>query len=126
MSPIPEPVAIEARARILWGEKAEKVHAYLLAEEVNSEDAWALLAEINTERLAAIRHDGVAKIWLGLPLVLLPVALYFFSLHAPKVNARGFTAAIALGAIGLVMLTKGISMALRPESISGDLSNGRD
>lgn len=128
MQTIPEPVAVEARARIFWGEAPAKVLAFLQTKGIGDKDAFALIAEILAERRGELRRRGLRKICLGAALVSLPVAIYFMKARGAEsqMGSKGFAAAIVLGFVGLASITSGLSMLMRPGANAGDLSNGRD
>ena len=127
MNPIPEPIAVEARAKIMWGESQEKVRAFLIAKNVDAPDAGALLEEIAAERAESIRRDGTKKIGLGALYVAVPIAYYLLAHHILGYwSVKGFAALIVLGAVGLAKITQGLPMVFRPRTVAGDLSNATD
>jgi hypothetical protein len=128
MQTIPESVAVEARAKIFWGESSAKVLAFLQTKGVGDKDAFALIDEIEAERRREVRSRGFKKLWIGVFLVSMPVLIYFMKSHGAEaqMGSKGFAAAIVLGCIGLASITNGLSMIMRPSRATGDLSNGRD
>lgn len=127
MHAIPELIAVEARAKIMWGESPEKIRAYLMSKNVGEKDAAALLDEIVSERAASIRADGLKKIWLGGVFVAAPIVYYFVThLYVGYWSLKFFAALIVLAAVGIAKLTSGISMVLRPRAVRGDLANASD
>jgi hypothetical protein len=126
MHTIPEPVVVEAQAKIVWGESSEKVLAYLQTKGVGDKQASALIEELMKERAASIREDGIKKTWIGALFVLAPIAYYFVSLLIGYWSLKFFSALIVLGAVGLAKITNGLSMVLRPRSIKGDLANAEN
>lgn len=124
MHAVPEPIAIEARAKITWGEPPEKVRAYLMSKNVGEKDAATLLEELVAERAASIRSDGLKKAALGAVMAAAPVAYYFVThLWFEHWDLKLFAGFIVLGAIGVAKLTSGASMVLRPRAVRGDLAN---
>ena len=123
MQAIPEPIVVDARAKIVWGESPEKVLAFLQSKSVGDKDAFELIEELQKERAASIRADGIKKTWIGVLFVLAPVAYYFASMLIGYWSMKFFAALIVLGAVGLVKITNGLSMILRPRAITGDLAN---
>lgn len=127
MHAVPEHIAIEARAKIIWGEPPEKVRAYLMSKNVGEKDATTLLDELEAERAASIRSDGFKKVALGTAMGAAPVAYYFVThLWFDYWNLKFFAALVVLGALGVAKLTSGASMVLRPRAVRGDLANRSD
>lgn len=127
MHAIPEPVAIEARAKITWGEPPEKVRSYLMSKNVGEKDATTLLNELVAERAASIRSDGFIKVALGAAMGVAPVAYYFVThLWFDSWNLKFFAVLVVIGALGVAKLTSGASMVLRLRAVRGDLANRSD
>ena len=55
--------------------------------------------------------------------VLAPVAYYFVSMFIGYWSVKFFAGLIVLGAIGLAKITSGLSMILRPRTVTADLAN---
>ena len=123
MHAIPEPLVIDARAKIIWGESPEKVLAFLQSKSVGDKDAFELIEELMKERADSIRDDGVKKAWVGVLFVLAPIVYYFVSMFIGYWSMKFFAALIVLGAVGLAKITSGLSMVLRPRAVTGDLAN---
>lgn len=123
MHAIPEPIVVDARAKIFWGESPGKVLAFLQSKSVGDKDAFALIEELQQERAASIRADGIKKTWIGVLFVLAPAAYYFASMYVGYWSMKFFAALIVLGAVGLAKITHGLSMILRPRAVTGDLAN---
>lgn len=127
MHAVPEDIAVDARAKIMWGESPEKIQAYLMSKNVGEKDAAALMAEILAERSATIRADGLKKIWIGSAFVAAPILYYFVThLWIGYWNLKAFAGLVVLAAIGLVKLTSGIGMVLRPSATRGSLANATE
>jgi hypothetical protein len=126
MHAIPEPVAVDARAKIVWGESPEKVMPFLQAKGIGHKDALALIAELAKDRADSIRADGLKKTWIGVLCVLAPIAYYFVSMFIGYWSMKFFAALIVIGAVGLAKITNGLSMVLRPRAITRDLANAED
>jgi len=124
---IPEPIAVEARAKITWGEPPEKVRAFLMTKGIGEKDAASLLQELLTERAASIRSDGMKKVWLGGAFIVAPVAYYFVThFWIGYWDLKFFAALIVVGVVGLAKATTGFSMVIRPQAVRGDLANSTD
>jgi hypothetical protein len=127
MHTIPEPIAVEARAKIIWGESPEKVRDYLMSKNVGEKDAAVLLEEVMAERAASIRSDGMKKIWLGSAFVAAPIIYYFVThLWVGYWSLKLFAGLVVLAAVGIAKLTTGISLVLKPRAVRGDLANSTD
>lgn len=127
MHAVPEPIAIEARAKIMWGESPEKVRDYLMSKSVGEKDAALLLEEVIAERAASIRSDGLKKIWHGSAFVAAPIAYYVVThLWIGYWSLKFFAGLIVLAVIGLAKLTSGISMVLKPRAVHGGLASATD
>jgi hypothetical protein len=126
MHQIPPSVVIDARAKIIWGDRPEKVLSFLQAKGVGDKDALALLEELVKERAASIREEGIKKTWVGALFVLAPVAYYYATLFIGYWSIKFFAALIVLGAIGVAKIMNGLSMALRPRAVKGDLANAEN
>ncbi len=127
MPEVPEPIAVEARAKIMWGESPAKVHAFLISKNVGEQDAAVLLEAIIAERAESIRSDGTKKIWIGALCVAVPIAYYLVThFLLGHWTLRGFTAPVVLGVVGIAMITQGVFMVFRSKTMSGDLSNAAD
>ncbi len=123
MSAIPESVAVDARAKITWGESQESVLAFLQSKNIGDKDAFALIDELMKERASMIRSDGRQKIWLGTALILAPIAYYFVTQLIGYWSMKFFSALIVTGFVGLYKSATGFSMLLQPRSHKGDLAN---
>lgn len=120
---IPEPIVADARAKITWGENPEKVITFLQSKNAGDKDAFELIEELQKERAASIRADGIKKTWIGALFVLASVAYYFASMFIGYWSMKFFAALIVVGAVGLAKITSGLSMILRPRAVTTDLAN---
>ena len=123
MQDIPEKLAVEARAEITWGRSPQEVLALLQSKGVGDKAALALIETLTQERATSIRADGIQKAIIGGLFVCAPVGYYFFSMWLGYWSLKFFAALLALGAFGLAKLTNGLSMVLRPRSVTDDLAN---
>jgi len=123
MQDIPEAIAVEARAEIVWGKSPQRVLEFLQSKGVGDKSALALIETLMSERAAMIREDGIRKIIWGVLFALAPICYYLFSMWLGYWSLKLFAGLIVLGVYGLGKLTNGISMVLRPRSVAGDLAN---
>lgn len=121
----------EARARISWGDPPLEVTAYLMTQGFSRAEAIRLVQETFSERMAAIRINGIKRIAAGIGLILIPAILFPLVLSidyksGPPTRGRGFitilTLAAAAGLFGIWLLIQGIFMVVSPKSESGDLT----
>jgi len=118
-----ESIVTDARAKIFWGENAEKVRAFLLSKNVGDKEAQELIAALLEERAESIRADGVKKLWLGGLFALAPVAYFLFYRFAGDMELKIFSGLVVLGVVGVTRIVSGLRMILRPQTVTGDLSN---
>ncbi len=124
MGAVPESVAVEARAKLFWGSSPDTVLQFLKASNVDEKDARALIEAVLTERAALVWSEGVTKIWSGALLMMVPVGYFFISSVLLGFVLSNLLVAFGLvGLFGAARLANGLSMAIRPRSVSGDLSN---
>jgi hypothetical protein len=123
MSSIPQSVAVEARAKIIWGASADAVLKFLISQNVKEKDALALIEEILTERAELVRGEGVTKIWTGALLVMVPIGYFCIALLLGFLMVKLFACLILVGLFGAARLTRGLLMVRNPRAVSGDLSN---
>lgn len=122
MNTIPEPIAVEARAKLMWGENPEKVRAFLESKKIAPADAEALIEKVAAESAEATRAEGKKKAGWGVLFLLAPVIYYFVAVALGSLMVKLFAALIVLGVIGIAQITKGLSMALRPRAVKENLS----
>jgi hypothetical protein len=123
MSSIPQSVAVEARAKIIWGASPATVLAFLKSQNVEEKNARALIEELLTERAELVRREGVTKMWSGALLVLVPIGYFFLTVLLEVLMVKLFGCLILVGLFGVARIANGLSMVRNPRSISGDLSN---
>jgi hypothetical protein len=118
MTTIPESIAVDARAKVFWGERADKVMEFLASKGVEREVGRAFLQEVLDEKLVDTRSEGRTRIWKGAGLILIPVAYYVVVQLTGYLFVKLFAVLLVVGAYGLFVLTKGIGMATqRRESV---------
>ena len=123
MQEIPEAIAVEARAEIVWGKSPQRVLEFLQSNGVGDKSALALIEALMSERAEMIRADGIRKMAWGVVFALTPICYYLFSMWFGYWSLKLFAGLIVLGVYGLGKLANGITMALRPRSVPGDLAN---
>jgi hypothetical protein len=117
-----EQLISEARAKIIWGEPAADVRAYLVSNGMPGDEADAAITEFSGERNAEIRKIGIKNTVIGAALVSVSViALCVIFANASdqvvstrNVKAIGFLA--LMGFYGFWKLLNGIIYLVRPQS----------
>src|SRR5579859_7630117 len=100
MPSIPESVASEARAKIIWGASPDTVLKFLKSNNVEEKDALALIEEVLTERAQVVRSEGVMKIWTGALLVMVPVSYFLIAMLVGFLLVKLFVGLILVGLYG--------------------------
>jgi hypothetical protein len=115
------PTFSEARAKIIWGESAASVRAFLIVNNVSAAEADAKVKQFVRERNAELRVIGIRRVLIGTPLVLLSIFLTWYMLtdHSNvynRTNNRGLGGVFLMGLFGLWKLIGGLFFLLRPQS----------
>ena len=116
-------VECEARAKTYWGDPREDVLKYLMMQGISAAEATEMAAAMFAERAQIVRGCGLKKIFIGIPLLLLPVASWVFFVAVLRfipVKIWAFT--LVAGVYGLYCLLKGLLMFFSPGSEPGDVS----
>jgi hypothetical protein len=124
----PTTVLSEARARIIWGEPAADVRAYLIAKGVTDEEADARLGEFCAERNAEIRGVALRNILVGALLLAFAGGFLDLILHSKTMGSstqqgKGIGVVILAGLYGLVKLVNGIIYFIRPQAEDQSISD---
>ena len=123
VSTIPDPIAVEARAKLMWGESPAKVKAYLEEKKVGPAESEALIESILAENAEATRRTCWIRIVMGTLLMLAPLAYYMVTRLVGFIQLKLFAALIVLGVIGIARATNGLSMVLRPRKVTYSLAD---
>jgi len=116
-------VEIEARAKTFWGDSREDVIKFIMMQGVNAAEATELAAGLFVERAQIIRSAGIKKVVIGIPLIALPIVLWFVflaTIHFVPVKLWALT--LMAGIYGMYCLFKGLIMFFSPNSEPGDCS----
>jgi hypothetical protein len=116
-------VEVEARAKTFWGDAREDVVKYLMMQGIPAVEATEIAEGLFTERAQIIRAAGVKKIIIGIPLMALPVVLWFVflaTIHFVPIKLWALT--LMAGLYGMYCLFKGLIMFFSPKSEPGDCS----
>jgi hypothetical protein len=116
-------VEIEARAKTFWGDSRDEVVKYIMMQGVSAGEATELADGLFVERAQIIRAAGVKKIIIGIPLMALPVVLWFVFLATIRfVPIKLWALTLMAGLYGMYCLFKGLIMFFSPKSEPGDCS----
>jgi hypothetical protein len=116
-------VTAEARAKTIWGDSREEVLKFLMIQGFSAAEATELADEMFQERAATIRGIGVKKMFIGVPLMAVPVASWFFFLSLRVIPMKLFAITIMIGLYGMYCLLKGVIMFVSPKSEPGDIGD---
>ncbi|HTV61306.1 MAG TPA: hypothetical protein VMH30_01920 [Verrucomicrobiae bacterium] len=113
----------EAKAKALWGDSQEEVTKYLMMQGFSFQEASEVAQAAFKERAAAVRADGIHKIFKGLGLMCVPVAALILFLSIRVVPIKLMAIAVAVGLWGVWLAISGLLMALAPKSEKGDIND---
>ena len=115
-----EQAALEAKAKVLWGEAQDSVVKYLMMQSYSYQEASDLVAEYYKARLADLRKKGIGKIIQGVALMAIPTVWLLLGLVWISVILTGI---ICMGGVlGFYLLITGIIMMAAPKMESGDVA----
>jgi hypothetical protein len=114
-------VIAEARAKVTWGDSREEVLKYLMIQGLSAAEATELAGEMFQERAAAIRVIGIKKIFMGVPLIAVPIAAWFYFLSLRIIPAKLFGLTLMVGLYGMWLFIQGLVMFMSPKSEPGDV-----
>jgi hypothetical protein len=112
----------DARAKIIWGEPASDVRAYLVSNGMPDTEADAVIQEFSGERNTEIRRIGTKNTVIGAVLVgVSGIAIYLMFARSSDRDMLVSTAKVVgalacVGLFGLWKLLNGITYLVRPQS----------
>jgi hypothetical protein len=116
-------VECEARAKALWGDPREEVLKYLMIQGIDATDATEMVDEMFAERAAIVRGAAIKKIFLGLPMMALPVVSWiYFAIQYKFIPLKLWSLTLMVGIFGIYWFLKGMIMFFSPGSEPGDVS----
>ena len=98
-------LAWEARAKIIWGDKADDVHAWLVEKGIAPFTADRILAIAVGERAGTMRKNGIRDLFFGIPIVVAGAAVGFGTVMVAKqfnVPARALAVVFAFAFLALM------------------------
>jgi hypothetical protein len=114
-------VIAEARAKATWGDSREEVLKYLMIQGLSAAEATELAGEMFRERAVTIRAIGFKKTCMGVPLIAVPIASWFYFLSLRIIPAKLLGLTIMVGLYGMWLLIRGLIMFISPKSEPGDV-----
>jgi hypothetical protein len=127
-------LAVEARARVTWGDSIDVVRGWLSTEHVPHWQIEEILRPVLEERASSMRRRGTRDLFVGVLLLALAVTLVFLPQELEKQNipAMGrflgffFAAAVFAGYFGVKQLIDGGERLLRGSRAPGAESDVSD
>ena len=118
-----EKIETAARAKTFWGDSREDVLKHLVAGGIGEAEANELLESMFQERDATIRGMGLKKIYVGLSLIAVAIAAWFFFIGVLHVlPVKLFFLPATAGVYGAYSVIKGSIMCMAPSSETGDIA----
>lgn len=82
-----------------------------------------MVQSIFQERAAAVRANGIRKVFVGSGLVCVPIIALLIFLHIGVILMKLFGLTLMVGLYGAYLVIRGILMAVAPKSELGDVSD---
>jgi len=116
----PNNVIVEAKARIIWGEKPSSIHAFLTSNGMSTTDADRTIQELITERNQEVRKIGVRGTCIGAVIICAVVIDIWYNFDHPSElfpsrQGRAMFLMYFLGLYGIWRLIGGLFHLLRPQ-----------
>lgn len=127
-------LAVEAQARVAWGDSVEAIRDWLTSERVASWQIDDILREALEDRAASMRRRGIRGVLIGVLVLAIAVAVVFLPQELEKhgVPAMGrelglfFAAALLVGMYGVKQLVDGAERIFRGAAAEGADSDVSD
>ena len=113
----------EARAKAMWGDSKDEVTKYLMIQGFSHQEALSMVQSIFQERAAAVRANGIRKVFVGSGLVCVPIIALLIFLHIGVILMKLFGLTLMVGLYVAYLVIRGILMAVAPKSELGDVSD---
>ncbi len=107
----------------MWGDSEEEVIGYLRINGFAIEEAQEIASAAFKERAAAVREEGIRKIFKGIGLMCVPIISFITMAGFGIIFIKLLAIAIAVGLYGLWQFANGLLMALAPKSEKGDIND---
>ncbi len=113
----------EARAKAMWGDNEEQVTSYLLLQGFSYPEAQELAKSIFKERTAAVRANGMRKLFMGFGLMWVPLLAFGVCYMIGFYPIKLIGMSILVGVYGAYLFLRGLLMAIAPKSEKGDVAD---
>ena len=119
-----ERLAVQARARITWGESQASVRDWLTTEGITQPWTDKILDLAMAERSRSIRRKGLLRLLVGLALVVLCGGYLIYAFVSPSAKP-GKATLLLLPAVlfGIHLTFRGIELLLRGGRVRGPLND---
>lgn len=107
----------------MWGDSQDDVTKYLMMQGFSHQEALDIVKLIFQERAAAVRANGIRKIFVGCGLICVPIIALLIFLHIGVIPMKLFGLTLMVGFYGLWLVINGILMAVAPKSEQGDVAD---
>jgi len=106
-------LAWEARAKIIWGDKSDDVHAWLVEKGIAPFTADRILAIAVGERAGTMRKNGMRDLCFGIPIGLAGAAVGFGAVLAVRRFNVPFRGPAVVAAFAFLALMYGVHLTWR-------------
>ena len=114
-------VVIEARARVIWGDRVSDVGEWMVEQGVDPQAVEEILAPCLRERAAEVRRIGVRDLMVGIPLVVLGVGA-FVAVSRYHIRAGRLLGVPVLAVVyGVWRIVKGLDRVLGGAKSAGSI-----
>jgi hypothetical protein len=107
----------------MWGDSQDEVTKYLMIQGFSHQEALDLVQPIFRERAAAVRSNGIRKIFAGAGMICVPIVSLIFFLSIGVIPLKIFALTVMVGLYGVWLVINGILMVLAPKSEQGDVAD---
>ncbi len=107
----------------MWGDSQDAVTKYLMIQGFSHQEALSLVQSIFRERAAAVRANGIRKIFTGSGMICVPIIALIVFLSIGVIPLKIFAITVMIGLYGVWLVINGILMAVAPKSEQGDVAD---
>jgi hypothetical protein len=113
----------EARSKICWGDPPDEVVKFAMMQGIPRDEAHALVHALLGERFGMLRGIGVRKIFIGIPLICVPLAAFLVFQRIGILPIKLFAITVMVGLYGVYLLYRGCFMVFLPKFEDGDIAD---
>jgi hypothetical protein len=107
----------------MWGDSEQEVIGHLRVNGFTIEEAQEIARAAFKERAAAVRAEGIRKIFKGIGMMCVPVVALITMASIGVILISVMAIACMTGLYGLWTFANGVLMALAPKSEKGDIND---